>query len=494
MPRLLYVPMYTSPKHLATDSTYNWSKVFFRRIVEYDPKAFVYFPVPEGCENDYAEIEHARIYKFPVPMVGNQYMESSWVQEIFHQKFSDVFGRYCPDIVVCDKACVIPSLKLGLDIWSPKARPPKVYVSKTLFIFDHDEIEWVSRDFEMNQSLGYAMADRILWKSDADYARGFKIAQRYLSASMLGEMARSKFLGGYIPNFAACEPHYHDPMTKPSSPRLLNYAYGGNADYHVTEVLEAFDLTFKTTSNVGVLITCPTVYSGRHFQKALKGKEYAELHLGLSQAEYLSKIKNAHVFIYYPSRPGTMSGAVIEQQLLGLVGVFPADDRKPVSLYPDYPYVFRDKRELFHLTRYLIEHYYDPEVQRVIETQRAFVQRYDPRVDAVRIYEECLRLLREKTALFDTQASRIKTELIELLREGTMSLPEVDLDQVLTLMRRHSKYGNLNLNNIQTLAKSLTSPAQVRTLMRHIGFEDMCDGAAVRFRRIGDGDGAVQEG
>jgi hypothetical protein len=385
------------------------------------------------------------------------------------------------DYVICDKAPVLPWLKAGLEMWDNTANPPQIYLTKTHFIFDKSEISWLPEDLERLQSFGYALADVVLWASDEDYKRAFKIAERYLSSSMLAAMEQSRFRGGYIANFDAARKLSKDPLEKPSNPIVLSWAYGGNVDYHLDEVFEVFDLIYKCCPQTRILVTCPSSGRGRAFHRILRDKPYIETHFGLPQREYLTKIQNAHVFVHYPSRPATISAAVIEQQLLGLVGVFPADERKPASLYPEYPYLFTDKKELFHITKYLVEHYYDDSVQQVIARQRTHVETYfHSNRDALFIYQHMQNLYLQKEARL---TGAVRAGILDFLAEQTAGLCEIDMRQIFVLFRRFGRV-EVDLGYLKKLSILHTSPAQIRWLMGQLGFEDACDGPETRFVRM----------
>jgi len=480
MPRILYVPMYSSPDRVATDSTYNWAKIFFSTVVQNDPQAFVYFPVPEGFDNEYKEIDHPRISLFPVEMYGqwSQYHESAWLQEVYLKKFADAIGPYHPDIVVCDKASVLPMLKLGIDMWFKDLQMPKVYMTKTHFIFDSDEIPALSPDFEMVQSLGYAMADVVSWMSEQDYDRGVSIAERYLSPALLLRIQKSKHIGGWLGNFLLTESLQHDPASKPKSPIKLSWAYGANADYHVRQVMDVYDTVFKTNPNVRVLMTS-SGGTGRAFKPILEKMSYIERYQGLPQLEFFKKLREAHIFAYWPTRPFTSPSTVMEQQMMGLAGVFCADERRPATLYPGYPYLASNKNEMMQLVRFLADHYFDPEVQEVIQKQREWnLKLYDPTADSMRVYDRLRALLNEQ---LEAKKGK-KKEIVDMLSELTVGLPEVTLDQLITLIKKQSR-SQLNLRAIKDLPHIGTCIGQLRTFMRYAGFNDNCTSPDVTFVR-----------
>lgn len=482
MPRILYVPMYSSPARIATDSTFNWAKIFFKSIVENDPEAFVYLPVPEGVSNTYKAIDHPRIHLFPVPMYADrsQYSELIRLQEIFVERFTDALGPHFVDVVVCDKASVLPLLKAGIDMWLEPLQAPKVYVTKTHFILDSDKIATLSRDFEMTQSLGYAMADMVLWMSEEDYQRGSALSSKYLSATMTANLQKSKVLGGWLANFGLAEKYGIDPMDKPRSPITLSYAYASNADYHSAEIVKIFDTVYQTNPNVHILLTTSGGI-GRSLTPLLCKMPYVEQYNGLPQEEFFKKIRDAHIFIYWPSAPGMPTSTVMELQNMGLVGVFLAGSKKPPTLFPDYPYLAKGPAELTVLVKYLSEHYFDDSVQEVIRKQKQWnLERYDPRKDAVVLYERILKILEEKKG---DSVARSKSGFVDLLKEVTVGIPEFTMDQLLVMIKNLSRIG-IDLHSLGSLPYMGTCMASLRRTMEQLGFRDACDGPEVRFVRV----------
>lgn len=292
-------------------------------------------------------------------------------------------------------------------------------------------------------------------------------------------MIEARMPGGHFGNFLVTDQVADTPANKPKTPMTLSWAYGATSDYHVKEVMEIYDIVFRMTSGTRVLLTTPSGNPGRTMRDALEGKEYIEAYYGLNQMDYLKKQKDAHVFLYFPSRPASTSSTVIELQQMGLVGVFLADRRRPETLMPDYPYLAKGRDQMIHLLRHLLDHYFDSEVQDVITKQQEYNRKlYDPREDAKRVYQR----LMEKHALLAKRLEGKKLDLVDLLASVTVGLPEVTLEQIVTLVRRESRIG-LKLDSSEAFTHLGVSLGQIRHLMKFIGFRDTCSDATVKFVR-----------
>lgn len=482
MPRILYIPMYSSPTNLATDSTYNWAKIFFHTIVEYDPKAFVYFAVPQGVGHSFHEIDHPRIYKFPVPMFGNdsQYLEAALLQQEYVNLFGELRGKYMVDIVACDKATVIPAMRMGSEFWINTGGAPRAYVSKAPFIFDSDAISSLYPHLDIMQSLGYAQSDVVLWMSEGDFERGMGIASKYLSPALLDRAYRSKHLGGFLANFALTKSFELDPMAKPRSPKTISWGYGLNSEYHCKEVLEEYAKISRADSDVRVLITTSSRRPNPAVSRLVGSGEF-EVYFALPQAEYFRKLREAHVFVYHVTRPATAPSSVMEQQIMGLVGVFPRSDKVPSCLFDGYPYLFRTKKEMNHLVRYLLDNYFENEVQEVIKKQKEYLlSKFDPVEDSKIIYDRLTSILsaREEEIL-----SGRNEAFVDLLRDCALGFPELTMEQLLVLIHKNSR-DSLDLKQVRQANRVGICAARVRLLMRAIGYEDTCEGPEVVFRRI----------
>ena len=483
MPRVLYVPMYSSPGKLITCSSYNWSKILMRTIVENDPEAFVYFPVPEGYENDLRSIEHPRILRFPVEVSVNQYMESSRLQDVYIRHFNDMEGPYHPDIVIVDKTAQVPALKNGLNGWLTRVAAPRVFVTKTVFVFYRPQHD-VTPELEALQSLGFASSDMTLWMNERDFEKkALPVAEKWLSPDQLKEIVRSKRLGGWMANMKAARRYAIDPMDKPREPITLSWAVGGTAGYHVKEVMEVYDKLFKANPKIRILVTCPSQTAGRAFRQSMLGKESAiEDYYGLPQEQYLEKVSKAHAFVLWMKGEGLFSASAIELQMMGLIGVFPAGRQKPSTLMPDYPYLFNTQTEMFHVLKYVTDNYFGDEVQEVIRKQKQYVEEnYDTETDCLRIYNEAKEMHRQKgEALIASGGERQK--LMDLLWECTAGLPELTMPQLRTLIREKAST-KFDMYNLRELTQVMTTPGQLRFLMTQIGFKDDCQTKDVRFVR-----------
>lgn len=482
MPRLLYVPMYSSPGSLTTCSSYNWAKLLFRTIVEEDPEAFVYFAVPEGYDNDYRDIDHPRIYKFPVSASINQYIESGRLQDVYLENFNDMEGPYHPDIVIVDKTPVLPMLKSGLQGWLTKVAAPRVYITKTVFVFYRPQHD-VTPELEAMQSLGYASADMSLWMTERDYdKKAWPVAERWLSPAMRAEIGRSKRMGGWMANMDAARKHMIDPMDKPRDVRTLSWAVGGTTGYHVKEVMEVYDLLYKANPMVRTLVTTPSTAGGRTWKAATEGKEAGlDVNYGLNQEQYLEKVKDAHAFVLWTKGEGLFSASAIELQMMGLVGVFPAGPQKPGTLMPDYPYLFNTKDEMFHMLKYVTDHYFEPDVQEVIRKQREFViENYETRANCLAIYEEAKDRLASKVEKLATQGGR--DQLMNLLADCVVGLPEFTMPQLRLLIQQKAQT-KFDMYNLRQQTQVMTTPGQIRWLLWHLGYKDDCQTKDVRFVR-----------
>ena len=391
--RIAYIPMYSSPHNILTCSTYNHVKLFVRSMVEARPECFVYVTVPEGASDlsqVRKELDHPRIVLIPVPAYKNQHKDLVWMPSEVVKRFAEMDGDLYVDAVITDKPTSLPWLKSALHTWSENGTGGIKVIYLDRFSLREREHTYMMDDFFIAQTAGLASADMIVWATQNVFDDALATAKKFLSFSLLKQLRdKSRFLYSSL-DTALVESFAVDRDPKDPQ-RIVNYAYGLTSGYKWDENLEVFDYLFaRGNRDIKVLVTTSSAGAGVLPERYTK---YMDVHTGLPQAEFWRTIAKAHAFIHLPNYV-QLSQSVIEQQLLGLVGVFPDKGWVRETVYKGYPYIGKGMGELNGMLRYVIDNYFSPEVQDVIAKQKAFLrERFDGKVLAVKFYDEVEKLV-----------------------------------------------------------------------------------------------------
>lgn len=467
--RFLYVPMYSSPHNLKTCSTYNYVKVLIRKMVE-SRDCYAYVAIPEGTADQCAELmDHPRIEVIEMKASKNQYRDLCLYPTELVDYFNELEGEKYIDAVLTDKALLIPFLKSQLYTFTRNgcSQIPVGWIDQ--FFMRPTEHSYMQEHHIRSQIWGFAEADFLVWASDNVKMDALGVARKYVAPSVLKAMREKSFNW-----FSAADIHRLDGLLtheKRQDKVVLNYAYATNDAYKYKDVFEILNRVYEGGRDVDILVT--TSSKGSIIPQRFK-QSNVTIHNALAQDEFFEKVaKEAHVFLYMPDY-SELSQSVLEQQYLGLVGIFPHKQWAKDTTYEGYPYLAANKIELEAMLRHVVDNYWTDEVQDVIKRQRQYIlEEFDATHLAQNIYDKMSALIEPAGKLWKTK---------DTLEELFADRDEVDYQTWVTAIKEGTNMG-YDMDNMPVARYGLGKNL-FRRLMWDIGFEDTCEGPLPHFRRV----------
>jgi len=466
--RFLYVPMYSSPHNLGTCSTWNYVKVLIRKMVEHRP-CYAYVAIPEGTREFCEEhLNHPRIELIEVKCSKNQYRDLCTYPNELVNYFNELEGEKYIDFVLTDKALLIPFLKSQLYTFTRNgcSQIPVGWIDQ--FFMRPTEHSYMQEHHIRSQIWGFAEADFLIWCSDNVKHDAFGVARKYVSPFVLKDIVNKSFNW-----FSAADIQrlgkYEAPKRKDKI--VLNYAYATNDSYKYKEVFEILNRVYEGGRNIDILVTTSskaTIIPDRFKQSNV------QFFNALPQDEFFEKVaKEAHVFLYMPDY-SELSQSVLEQQYLGLVGVFPNKQWAKDTTYPGYPFLANSKDELEMFLRHIVDNYWSAEIQGVIEKQRAFIlEKFDATHLATNIYDHASKIIKPVGKLW-----RTKDTLGEIFKD----LPDIPY-AVWTQMIQDNTGMHYDMDKMPVARYGLAKNV-FRRLMFDLGYIDTCEERLPRFKKV----------
>lgn len=475
--RLAIIPMYSSPHNIRTDSVFNGLKVLVRAMVEAREDAFIYITVPEDTDAPEAveeAFDHPRILAIRVPAKRNQYLDLVTLPDAIVKRFSEVEGDLYVDAVLTSKAAVLPYLNMALHTWGTNGSGGIKLAWLNSFFMRSGDQGFLRNAYFRDQTLGLASADALFWIGEHIMQEGLSMARDTLSFAELRRLREKSHVSYWPVKFERLQKYRAE--RDPNGPRVLNFAYALNNNYNTQDVLEVFDYLFaRGNRNVRVLVTTPSLVDTPIPEDY---KKYMDIHLGLPQEQFFQKISTAHAFVMMPRQNIELSPSVIEQQYLGLVGVFPDRPFTKVHCYPGYPYIGKNKTEVHGMLRYVLDHYHEPDVQEVIRKQREYIEaNFSAEVVATRIYDTLKDVV-------GVGYPGCEGQLKELLTEAFKDIPEgqrIEYDEWCDRIKGAGSMGH-DPRNIKPVLYGLCKN-RFRKAMELVGFKDTCDSPYPAFVR-----------
>jgi hypothetical protein len=461
----------------------NWAKVYWPRAIRENPNWFLYLPVPEGIEFDYASVglEHERILKIPMKFrFLKQIDEMTEIQEEYFKLFSDFGGKYYLDAVVCDKPEILLPLKNYFSSPYRTSCVPPVMVANVQYALGADTHKKFMDSLFMAQSAGIAQADVISFVNENSQARAMKYARQHLAPTYVKHIMDNSYhyLNGVnierVEGFRLAE--------KPKEPLTVSYGYGLNRVYQFEELFEIFDKLFCSGRNVKVLINSNSA-SAFNFDFS-KYEKHFQVSLDCPQDEFYKMIAPAHAFLFM-AKEFEMSYSACEKHLLGLIGVYLDSPRVRNIVYKGYPYIGKTKLELATILRFVLENYYTDEVQEVQRKQVEFIKAKYHGINNGRQYDMRIREAVQRREEYYAQTFDGKKLLLHEIFKN---------EKDLTYAQFKEKIEKGTTNGID-IEHNYGRYALSRTVWRHcmeqIGFMDTCLTADPHFVRIKDVDASV---
>lgn len=384
--RVAYVPMYSSPHNIQTCSSFNFIRMVAMSIVQ-NRDCHLYLCVPDSV-SDRAWVEeqlkHPRLTIIYVPAYKNQHREMTWLPGEIIKRFAEMGGDLYIDALLTDKTVAVPYFREALHTWTENGTGGITIAVVDRFFLREVEHNYQQEGWYRDQAFGHASADLICWTTKNVQTDAMNAAKKWLSFSEIKKMREKSIFSYSSLDIERMKPFIVE--RDPNDPvRVVNYAYALSSGYKWQDNLEMFDYLFaRGNRNVKILVTTATLMEGIFPER---WSNYMEIHQGLPRNEFWKKISTAHAFVHLPQYV-QLSQSVLEQQMLGIVGVFPNRPWAYDMTYPGYPYIGKDKVEMGGMLRHVIDNYFTDEVQDVIKKQREFIcERFDGVKCAVGLYD-----------------------------------------------------------------------------------------------------------
>ena len=393
--RILFYPLYTSggdaqkSDHLGNCTTYIYAKNVMRVILAYDPEAYFYFPIPVDAlqTNDLSEVVHPRIKLLPMDINTKQYIGMLEHPKEIANLFHDRLGRYMVDVVlttVQTQACQMRPIFQGIQQF---VEPYWVNV----IMYGIAEDAQLPEVYRIQQAAGMMVSDLNVYQSQVSRKRVADSIGLILSSAVSRRIL---------------EAHSDVPITsvpmgmleavpkkdKPRDSMVVSYGYALHEIYKFKEVFDHFDSAYCAGRKIRVLATTSSGHfvSRSKFQTLweTRYKKYFELSYHLSQQEFWNRASEAHAFLFLATKAES-SFSVIEQFMLDQVGVFQESSYAREVTYDGYPYICKGSLQVATTLRYVLEHYFDSDVQEVLAKQKKFLRdHFDIDVNTRRLWDE----------------------------------------------------------------------------------------------------------
>lgn len=477
--RVLYLALYTN-RNLSRCSSVNYMKVMLPILLK-NPKVYLYLPVPEGSDFDWGSIglDHPRVMKIPMKFGVMEYAslkqidEMTKIQPEYIPNFEDFGGKYYIDAVIVDKPEVLVTWKNIFSSPYVTSCIPPVFIANVQYALGADTHKKFQDSLFMAQSMGLAQADLISFVNANSQTRALKYARQHLAPSYVRQILdRSNF---YLNGVNIERMEKFKVAEKPKSPMIVSYGYGLNRVYRFEDLFEIFDKLFCSGRDVKVLINTNSASAfGWNWDKYEK---HFQIKVDCPQEEFYRDIATAHAFLFMATE-FEMSYSACEKSLLGLVGVFLDSPRARNIVYPGYPYLCKGKLELATALRYVLEHYFEDDVQIVIKKQNEFILK---NYNGIRNAEDFVFKIREAVQKRDDFYFKHYQGKKVLLNEIFKDVKEIDYEG----FKKKIHDGTINGIDIEwDYGRYALSRTVWRGCMEMIGFEDNCQGPDPYFVRV----------
>lgn len=384
--RVLYCPMYSSPRNLRTCSTYSWARIFFPRLLHSREDVFLYFGLPEGVDFHEEWMDHPRCEIYRLPLLDDQITQSVTVDQVMVDRFREFDGPTPVDIVFMDKSIPLPQYRaLSETINNPSRR---VYAVNMHFDFVPGETKVSDNVFSL-QSLGCAGAEVMIAHDKGSAKRILNTARKYIGPKQAARLLDNTHVGcGYF-DTELFQSIYREEDKPVPPPFVVNWGCGFNATYRVEEIIGAIKKAIATGEHdIRLLVTSSSSSPGAH-SEVLDGCSFlASQNWRLPRPEFYGRLNNCHISIYWAWRE-QFSGSQLEQAAFGLLGIY--NDRFPPPWVPkNYPYLFSGEQDLPAVILEAVKHYNDPLTKRMLkEIQEKILAEYSGQTDADILRERC---------------------------------------------------------------------------------------------------------
>lgn len=365
--RILYVPLYTT-SNIEACSTFHFAKKFFLQLVSQFPDTYVYFPVFQRyIENPI--ITHPRIKLIDINSHRKIYKQRDDMSlfPAYLDQFRESDGKYYVDVVVCDKPMVSAAILDHLKSYTTNGSGGILLVNLHQFIVDSKINTFVHSHSFCSIVMGMAVADLNVFSLESDKNRMKAEERNYLSPAMIRKINDSSLLSLGGVDVEKVERFLSDERNEKFT---VNWGYAYTNGYQVDKVFGEIDMLFRSGRDIEIIATSP---GGKGSLIDFERFNYFTFMEKVPQEKFWEIISKCHAFVYMAWQ-GELSYSVLEQQILGLVGVFINKEYIEGMLYPEYPFIAKSHEEIAVYLRQIYENYESEWIQEVIEKQRQWVK------------------------------------------------------------------------------------------------------------------------
>lgn len=431
MPRVLYLPSYSSPRNLATCTIMSWARIFFPRILEANEDLFLYFGLPDGVDYHEPWMDDPRVEIWRgAPNEEDQVTMFSLIDDVFLERFREFDGPNPVDIVLMDKAVPLPMMRALSEVVNLPSR--RVYACNMPFDFVPSQNKLSENHFAL-QSLGLCQADVVAALSPGYAKRMRKTARKYVPAHMSARLLENIHVGcGYF-DVELFKEKYKEGSKPSTPPFVFNWGTGFNSVYKVDNCMQALKKVMALGKHdIRLMITSSSQTSGQHQNQIDDVSWQVTENWRLPRPKFYERLNQCHISIYWAWRD-TFSGSQLEQAAFGLLGIY--NERFPPPWVPkNYPFLFKGDSDLPTVIMDAMDRYNDPVIRKMVkDIQENILENYSGQNDADQLWGKCTDALVKKKD-YKEWCRRAKW-LLKMVDQLVPPYDEVTLEQMVHRVR-----------------------------------------------------------
>jgi len=380
MPRVLYVPMYSSPENLKTCSTFAWANVFFQHLLDSYEDVFLHFMWPTCADIHPEWLDHPRVELIEFTPNDSQYTESFNLPSVVRDRFGAFAGTSPLDVLITDKHACMPGLRLSTEY--PTIYNRRTYVLNMQFDFTK-ELHEVSPNVEAIQAVATTDADMVICRDERVFDQVFTTARKHVSSKRAARLLDNKWIGGYTFDDDMFGKGVDPEVRAVPPPFVANFAYAFTTSNHVVEIVSAYRELCHSGYDLRFLLTTPSKNPG-NFHDQVSKEEWGPFlldHYALPRGDFYRRLNTAHLFVYWPITRG-FCGSPLEQTAFGLLGIYHYVN-KPPWINDQYPFLFHTASDIPHVLKDAMDKYNEPWVRRLVKNlQQKVADLYSGKRDA----------------------------------------------------------------------------------------------------------------
>jgi len=448
-------------------------KIFFRAWVDSDESVFVYFLVPDNVKYSYDDdaLNHPRIKKIPVPMIGrDQYDEKVIVPESLYALFNTDVGKYYYDLVFCDKAQIANLVKIMLSRkFKVNSFDTLPYVTLTQFLIKKEgRFQNILDEIEFSHCLGW-MSGYNLFENERNASQCLSVAKKYLLPTHVMKIKeKSKIQNIYGLNTKVLDKYYTGNTYKAGEEIRINFANRAAIHYKLEEILDVVDYIFKSGINIRFIITTPTIALGMYAHKRISEMKRngmkIDVHCGLSQPQFYEIAATCHFFISAIDELQSPN-AYMEQLYLGQVGLFPKHNWVD-GFFKDYPYRWNNLKDAFVTLKEFSQNPV-PMIERNLIERNKLKEEYDISQNSVKV----LDWLKKDVLPLYTSTSDSQTDLVRECVEKAGFPNNITITEFAEMLK---KYSATKIDLYEPTFRRVNKFDYIKSLMS-LGYKDTCE-------------------